>query len=152
MAQTELEGQWNQIIAPSNNVIIPLNSIHPDAPSSLSRKYEIISSTPPLYDVASILPYPDINFEKAKVSMKIGGEYRLRNIRPYHWRKLAVELRLDPEKTLRRVSDFAAQLADHVTDVQKEMMKEGLKHPIISQLADSVIKRAVASRKLIQRG
>jgi serine/threonine-protein kinase HipA len=104
----------------------------------------------PLYDVASILPYPDINFEKAKASMKIGGEYRLRNIRPYHWRKLAAELKLDPEATLRRVSDLAAQLADHVTDVKKEMMKEGLKHPIILRLAEPVTQRAAASHKMIQ--
>ena len=43
----------------------------------------------PLYDVASILPYPDIDIEKVKLSMKLGGEYRLRNITLHHWRKLA---------------------------------------------------------------
>ena len=57
----------------------------------------------PLYDVASILPYRDIDIERARASMKIGGEYRLRSIRAYHWHKLAVELKLDPDKTLRRV-------------------------------------------------
>jgi serine/threonine-protein kinase HipA len=103
----------------------------------------------PLYDVASVLPYPDI--EKAKVSMKIGGEYRLRNIRPSHWRKLAVELKLDPDKTLRRVSDLAGQLADHVSAVKQQMVSEGLKHPIIPRLAEAVAKRAAASRKMIQR-
>jgi serine/threonine-protein kinase HipA len=105
----------------------------------------------PLYDVASVLPYPDINIEKAKVSMKIGGEYRLRNIRPSHWRKLAVELKLDPDKTLRRVSDLAGQLADHVSAVKQQMVSEGLKHPIIPRLAEAVAKRAAASRKMIQR-
>jgi serine/threonine-protein kinase HipA len=104
----------------------------------------------PLYDVASILPYPDINLGKAKLSMKIGGEYRLRNIRPYHWRRLAVELKLDPDKTLRRVSDFAGQLADHVSAVKHQMVSEGLKHPIITRLAEAVGKRAAASRKMIQ--
>ncbi len=34
----------------------------------------------PLYDLASVLPYPDIDIERAKLSMKLGGEYRLRNI------------------------------------------------------------------------
>ena len=105
----------------------------------------------PLYDVASVLPYPDINIEKAKVSMKIGGEYRLRNIRPSHWRTLAVELKLDPDKTLRRVSDLAGQLADHVSAVKQQMVSEGLKHPIIPRLAEAVAKRAAASRKMIQR-
>jgi serine/threonine-protein kinase HipA len=105
----------------------------------------------PLYDVASVLPYPDINIEKAKVSMKIGGEYRLRNIQPLHWRKLAAELKLDPNKTLRRVSELAGQLADHVSTVKQQMVSEGLKHPIIPRLAEVVTKRAAAICKMIQR-
>jgi serine/threonine-protein kinase HipA len=105
----------------------------------------------PLYDVASVLPYPDINIEKTKVSMKIGGEYRLRNIQPRHWRKLAAELKLDPDKTLRRVSELAGQLADHVSTVKQQMVSEGLRHPIIPRLAEVVTKRAAAICKMIQR-
>src|ERR1700722_20174972 len=37
----------------------------------------------PLYDIASILPYPDIYIRKARSSMKIANEYRLRNIGKY---------------------------------------------------------------------
>ena len=104
----------------------------------------------PLYDVASVLPYPDINIQKAKVSMKIGGEYRLRNIRRYQWRKLAVEVKLDPGKTLRGVSDLAGQLADHVSAVKEQMMSEGLKHPIIPRLADALTKRADACLRILE--
>lgn len=104
----------------------------------------------PLYDVASVLPYPDINIQKAKVSMKIGGEYRLRNIRRYHWRKLAVELKLDADKTLRRVSDLAGQLADQVSTMKKQMMSEGLKHPIIARLANALTKRADACLRILE--
>src|SRR6266849_6674551 len=46
----------------------------------------------PLYDVASVVPYEDINIDRVKLSMKLGGEYRLRNISLYHWRRLAQEL------------------------------------------------------------
>lgn len=105
----------------------------------------------PLYDVASVLPYPGIIIEKAKLSMKIGGEYRLRNIQPRHWCKLAAELKLDPDKMLRRVSDLAGQLADHVSTVKQLMMSEGLKHPIIPRLAEVVTRRAAAICKMIQR-
>ena len=104
----------------------------------------------PLYDMASVLPYPGINIDKVKVSMKIGGEYRLRNIHPYHWRKLAAELKLDPDATLLRVSDLAAQLADQVSGVKRQMTKEGLKHPIIARLADAIAKRAADSLKMIK--
>jgi hypothetical protein len=34
--------------------------------------------------------------------------------------------------------------------VKKEMMKEGLKNPIILRLAEAVTKRATASHKMIQ--
>jgi len=79
--------------------------------------------------------------------MKIGGEYRIRNIRPYHWRKLATELKLDPSATLRRVAELASQLADHVSEVKRQMMNEGSKHPIISRLAETLAERAVACRR-----
>jgi serine/threonine-protein kinase HipA len=103
----------------------------------------------PLYDVASVLPYDDINIDRVKVSMKIGGEYRLRNIRPYHWRKLAGELRFDPDAMLQRVSNFSAQLANHVSAVKRQMTKEGLDHPVIARLADALTERATASRKML---
>ena len=60
--------------------------------------------------------------------MKIGGEYRFRNNRPYHWRKLATELKHDPSATLRRVAELATQLVDNVSEVKRQMTNEGLKH------------------------
>jgi serine/threonine-protein kinase HipA len=99
--------------------------------------------------VASVLPYDDINIDRVKVSMKIGGEYRLRNIRPYHWRKLAGELRIDPDKTMQRVSGFSARLADHISAVKRQMTKEGLDHPVIARLADDLTERAAACRRIL---
>jgi hypothetical protein len=64
--------------------------------------------------------------------------------------ELAVELKLDADRTLRRVSDLAGQLADHAPAVKEQMMGEGLKHPIIPRLAEAVRKRAAASRRMIQ--
>src|SRR5258708_38980229 len=42
----------------------------------------------PLYDMASILPYPPIDALSLKLAMKIGGEDRLRNIRARQWENL----------------------------------------------------------------
>jgi len=63
---------------------------------------------------------------------------------------LAVELKLDPDETLDRVSDFAGRLADHASTVKKQMMSEGLNHPVIPRLADAVAKRSATSRKMMQ--
>jgi len=103
----------------------------------------------PLYDVASVLPYPDIDIERVKLSMKLGGEYRLRNIRLYHWHKLAEELHVNPDAMVQRVGEFAKQLADHVPDIKRRMTEEGLAHPVIVRLADALIERAVAWRRIL---
>ncbi|MBZ5555226.1 MAG: type II toxin-antitoxin system HipA family toxin [Acidobacteriia bacterium] len=105
----------------------------------------------PLYDVASVLPYPNIDIERVKLSMKLGGEYRLRNIQLYHWRRLAEELHLDPDAMIQRVDDFAKQLADHVSDIRRRMTEEGLAHPIIARLAEELAARAAWCREALQR-
>lgn len=102
----------------------------------------------PLYDLASALPYPDIEVEKAKLSMKLGGEYRLRNIGLHHWRNLAEELRLDPDAVVHRVDDFARQLGDRVSEIKQRMTDEGLAHPLIARLTDALTARSVACRKI----
>ena len=104
----------------------------------------------PLYDVASVLPYPDIDIEKAKLSMKLGEEYRLRNIYKNDWRKLAEQLRIGPDAMTSRVDDFARQLADHVPDMRRRMTEEGVDHPIIARLADALVARAARCRQILQ--
>ncbi|HUJ30827.1 MAG TPA: type II toxin-antitoxin system HipA family toxin [Candidatus Acidoferrum sp.] len=104
----------------------------------------------PLYDMASVLPYPDIDIEKVKLSMKLGGEYRLRNITLHHWRKLAAELHVDHHAMTARVDSFAAQLSDHVSEIRRRMAEEGIAHPIVARLAAALVARVAACRKLLQ--
>ena len=104
----------------------------------------------PLYDVASVLPYPDNDIEGAKLSMKLGGEYRLRNIYKNNWRKLAEQLRIEPDAMTSRVDDFARQLADRVPEMRARMAGEGVNHPIIGRLADALVARAARCRQILQ--
>ena len=104
----------------------------------------------PLYDVASVLPYPDIDIEKAKLSMKLGGEYCLRNIYKNNWGKLAEQLRMGPDGLISRVDDFARQLANQVPDMRRRMTEEGVDHPIIARLADALIARVARCRQILQ--
>jgi serine/threonine-protein kinase HipA len=104
----------------------------------------------PLYDVASVLPYPGIDIHRVKLSMKLGGEYRFRNIHLRHWQKLAEELRVDPGELVHRVDDLARQLADHVPDIVRRMTEEGLSHPLIPRLADALTSRAAACRDILR--
>jgi len=104
----------------------------------------------PLYDVASILPYTQIDMKKVKLSMKLGGEYRFKNIQARHWRRMAQEIRLNPDEVIQRVDDFARQLPDHVADTQRRMTKEGIDHPLIARLSRRLTVRAAACRKILR--
>jgi serine/threonine-protein kinase HipA len=104
----------------------------------------------PLYDVASVFPYPQIDIHRVKLSMKLGGEYRFRNIQVRHWRRQAEELGIDPDELVHRVDDLAKQLADHVPDIARRMTDDGLAHPLIPRLANQLTARAAACRDILR--
>jgi len=104
----------------------------------------------PLYDIASILPYPDIDIQKARSSMKIGNEYRLRNIGKYQWQKLAQGVGVDPDALTARIVEIADAVLENIPEVTKRTKKEGLDHPLIDRLAKKLTVRVAACRKLIR--
>lgn len=104
----------------------------------------------PLYDVASILPYKNMNVIKAKLAMKIGGVYRLRYISKEQWKKLAAELRLDPDRVLTRIAAFAEALPHHALEIQRRVVSEGLSHPLMTKLANTVAVRAAQCRRILR--
>jgi serine/threonine-protein kinase HipA len=103
----------------------------------------------PLYDLASILPYDDIDLRKAKLAMKIGGEYRLRQVGLRQWQKLAREVRLDADELTDRLRAMARQLPDEISDARKRAHKEGLDRAIMDRLATRLTERAKECRRLL---
>lgn len=104
----------------------------------------------PLYDIASILPYQNIKLGSAKLAMRIGGEYRIRNIQWRHWVSFAAELRLDVDWMRQRMLKMAEMLPDHVKDLGSELASKGLAHPVIESLVSSLSGRADACLRMIQ--
>lgn len=96
----------------------------------------------PLYDVASALPYDALDTQRLKLAMKIGGEYRVRDICPRQWHKLAIELRLDPDAVLNRARTLAGMLPDHLANVCRSAKADGLAHPLVVTLEKAVSLRA----------
>ncbi|MGA7631478.1 MAG: HipA domain-containing protein [Terriglobales bacterium] len=103
----------------------------------------------PLYDLASILPYRNIDLKKAKLAMKIGGEYRLRNISLRRWRRLAREVRMEEEFLIDRIRAMAAGFPDLIETIQNQIEAEGLAHPTITALARRLKIRTAACEKLL---
>ena len=104
----------------------------------------------PLYDLASLLPYQTINLQKAKLAMKIGGEYRLGNIRLRHWKRFATALRLDEAWLMERIRTMTASLPDHATSIRNELEADGLSHITVTRLAQRLKARAVSCLRLVR--
>ena len=103
----------------------------------------------PLYDVASILPYDDYHLPSVKLSMKIGGEYRLRDIGLRQWRKLAQETRIDEGRLIDRLGQMAGRLPDAVRDLCKRARADGLDQPVVERLELRLIQRAEACGRVL---
>ncbi|UFX44157.1 MULTISPECIES: type II toxin-antitoxin system HipA family toxin [Bradyrhizobium] len=105
----------------------------------------------PLYDVASILPYDDVDLQKMKLAMKVGGEYRLAQIGAREWQKFARETRFDAEKVIAGLNSLAELLPDNVSDVCAAAQAEGLDNVIIERLSAKLIERAKECQRLLKR-
>jgi serine/threonine-protein kinase HipA len=103
----------------------------------------------PLYDLASILPYPAVDTGKVKLAMKVGGEYRLRNIGLRHWQKLAAASRLDDARLIDRIRAMAEAMPDQAAAIQKQIEGEGLSHVTITRVCKQLATRAVACQKIL---
>jgi serine/threonine-protein kinase HipA len=99
--------------------------------------------------LASILPYQTVDVQKAKLAMKIGGEYRLRNIGLRNWKKVAVDLRLQEDWLIERIRAMAASLPDYAATIQNELETAGLLHGTITRLARRLKARASSCQKLL---
>jgi serine/threonine-protein kinase HipA len=106
----------------------------------------------PLYDLASVLPYPDVDLERAKLAMNIGKEYRLRNINLFRWKKMASELRVDAEGLLKRIESFALALPDLAEKTRQKLVGEGLTHTVLARLAEEITRHATRCRNVLNAG
>ncbi|OAF07596.1 type II toxin-antitoxin system HipA family toxin [Bradyrhizobium neotropicale] len=105
----------------------------------------------PLYDVASILPYKDIDLRKIKLAMKVGGEYKLDQIGLRQWQKFARETRVDADELVASLVSMAKQIPDLVADIHARAKKEGLENEIVERLASALSIRARDCERLLQK-
>jgi serine/threonine-protein kinase HipA len=104
----------------------------------------------PLYDLASALPYPGLEFRKLRLAMKIGGEYRLARIGRRHWSNLARELRLDPAGTVARVTALAGRVGAALPAVRERATADRLEPRAVSALLGPLRSRVGDCRRELQ--
>lgn len=95
----------------------------------------------PLYDMASILPYPGIHERKLRMAMKVGGEYDMRPSRNT-WPKAAGELGLPADDLVARVRHLAAIAPQAFADAAADPSVAALNSPVAALLVDRVADRS----------
>jgi len=102
----------------------------------------------PLYDLSSALPYPrQVDLRRANLAMKIGGSYRLREIGRRHWNRFALENRLRPQALEERISSLIEELPQRCLATADLLREEGLTHPVVGQLVESISAHVAQCRK-----
>jgi serine/threonine-protein kinase HipA len=105
----------------------------------------------PLYDLASSLPYPaEVNPHKAKLAMKIGSKYKIKDVVGRHWSACARELGLPPAELLERIGTMASLIPDAATRVADSMEKSGIQHRVIGVLLEELAKHAEGCREKLR--
>jgi len=105
----------------------------------------------PLYDLASTLPYSNLEYQRLKLAMRVGKKYRLRDIRGTDWVHLAKAVHIDGKGLLTHIFDQAALLPDEAASVAAEMKREGLTHDIVDRLADQIAAHAPKCKRLAEQ-
>lgn len=104
----------------------------------------------PLYDVASVLPYPEFEIRELKSAMRIGREYRLEWISGKHWRRLADELRLDQDAVIGRVAELAEQVPDCFARAGAEDQIRDIESSMPTKILETVGERASRCASLLK--
>jgi serine/threonine-protein kinase HipA len=119
-----------------------------------AKNYSLLLSGPrvrlaPLYDIASLLPYKAFDLRKAKLAMKVGGEYELDAIGIRQWHKLAREIRVDPDEMISRLRAMATRLPDEARAAAAKAKNDGLSSSTIDRLVVALVARADKCRKIL---
>jgi serine/threonine-protein kinase HipA len=96
----------------------------------------------PLYDVASVLPYPRFDVNRIKLAMKVSERYRMSEIRRGDWVKAAAQLQLDSVSLLERITHMAEAINELTPQIGARLKDAGVTERIIDRLVTRLVGRA----------
>lgn len=101
----------------------------------------------PLYDISSVLPYPD-RYDLRTMTMAIIGKYQNSLVTGDDWRALARAAEVDPDEMTGWVYDVLSNAPDALADVVREEAGWITELEMTRHLVDGV---AAASKQLLRR-
>lgn len=115
------------------------------APDGHAKNYSVILdgedvTLAPIYDVASMLPYPrETGSSLDRVAMSIAGHNKFGDVTIGHVERFAYNTGTDPDRLVTRTREMATQLPDAIADVASHVSGEGL-----IELQDTLIREVRA--------
>lgn len=94
----------------------------------------------PGYDIVCAAPYPKITRNMAQ---KIGGQKQADQLGRKHWERFAIDCKLSPAQTVRRVAELAEGVIQHASEAKAEVeaMPAG-GNTVLDIVVDQVVSRA----------
>ena len=114
---------------------------------SLLHDDKVGPSLAPLYDLATALPYPDLNNRRTKLAMSFGGHYRQFEIEPRHIFTEARESGLDPEWAADRARKIVDGVAQAYSQAASDAELSGADADFASRIIDEAHLRALHLRR-----
>ena len=108
------------------------------------------ASLAPLYDVASLLPYPGHYEPRLKLATKIGGEARLGYIRTRHWTRFAKDVGLPAVEVHALCEAVAVDVSERLHKIVAATRAEGLDDAILDRLEERIGTRAMACQATLR--
>jgi serine/threonine-protein kinase HipA len=89
--------------------------------------------------MASAWPYPRrLPVQRIRLALRIGGHYRLQEILPRHFRKLALAGSYPPDALLKMLAEFSRRLPDEAAALLKETSGRGMSRAVLVRLVDGL--------------
>ena len=104
----------------------------------------------PFYDIASFLPHAD-HLKAIAMSQKVGGKYRVQDVRARHWDRFAEEVRLPPNDVIEAGLSMTAALPSKLQAIVADMRDRGLDHPVLKTLTTKLNDRASNCAQILRR-
>lgn len=93
----------------------------------------------PLYDLATAAPYPlEVPWPTMKLAMKLGGEYRMRYVRPRHLDRLGDLAGLPEGALVARARKLGESMLDRNPEIRDEAIGGGLDVASVTRWSDSL--------------
>ena len=96
----------------------------------------------PLYDLITILPYPQLNPDRSKLAMAIGNERAISEIRGLHWRRLAQQIGIEGDSVVTRVGELAMRVSKAIDDLNAQTHTDAHTQDMFARFGARVVEHA----------